>query len=269
MTFKKAPAILKGCWIYYLLGFALILGMKYFYSRAGANELKWILTPTAWWVRHLSGIPFEYETDVGYINYNFRFIIAASCSGVQFMMIAVAALIFSFVHRMETTKKGLAWVAFSLGISYLFTIFVNGLRIIVSIYLPLYAGRPEIHRGPLTPERLHTLIGISVYFTALFTLYQIAELISRSVSQRSEKPGEANNAPQPLPSYSGLLWKCIPPVFWYFAIVLGIPFLNRAYEHDRTKFMEYAVLMAAVCVTVTALYCLAVILRRRLGRPRS
>ena len=52
----EIKSLLKRNWIFYLAGFLLILGLKYFYSNACADELKWILTPTAWWVRTLGGI---------------------------------------------------------------------------------------------------------------------------------------------------------------------------------------------------------------------
>ena len=85
----------------YLMGFSLILGMKYLYSKADCESLLWILGPTARWVELLSGIPFVYEPGFGYANHGLRFLIAPSCSGVQFMIITAAMLIFSFSHRSE------------------------------------------------------------------------------------------------------------------------------------------------------------------------
>ena len=134
-SFKIFP-ILRQNWPYYLTGTAVIIIIKVFYGHAAASRLTWILTPTAWWVRTLSRIPFEYDPIAGYVNYPLRFIIAPSCSGVQFMMIAIAMLIFSYVHRMDTKKKKIIWTLFSFGISYLSTVFINGFRILLSIYLP-------------------------------------------------------------------------------------------------------------------------------------
>jgi len=124
------------CGIFYLAGLLLILGIKYFYSNAGSNELVWILAPTSWWVRTLSGFSFEYEPFVGYVNHKLRFIIAPSCSGVQFMIITMTVLIFSFIHRMDNNKKRLLWFSCSLILSYPVTILVNGIRIVLSICLP-------------------------------------------------------------------------------------------------------------------------------------
>ena len=46
----------------YLMGFSLILGMKYLYSKADCESLLWILGPTARWVEVLSAMP---TTDCG------------------------------------------------------------------------------------------------------------------------------------------------------------------------------------------------------------
>lgn len=102
---NNAKAILRQNGIFYLTGMLIILGIKLFYSKASIPDLKWILAPTSLWVRILSGIPFDYEPGSGYVSHSFRFIIAPSCSGVQFMLIAAATLLYSFVHRMPTRKK--------------------------------------------------------------------------------------------------------------------------------------------------------------------
>lgn len=277
---KKAIEWLRTHWMFYLFGLVLILGIKYYYSKADSDALQWILAPTAWWVRTLCGIPFEYVPGAGYINHSYQFLIAPSCSGVQFIMIAIATLIFTFVHRMKTFKKSVLWTAFSVGVSYPFTVFINGFRIVCSIYLPLWFHRLGVEAGWLTPERLHTMTGIAVYFTSLFFLYRIADYVSREFSG-AQRAGGASSAAGALDDASAmpaagvpghlvrkLLGRCLPPVFWYFAIVLGIPFLNRAYAGEGSRFTEYAMLMAGVCLTVLGLIGLVTVAGRRLGRGR-
>lgn len=266
MTFKKTWNLIRSNWIIYLTGIILVFGIKYFYSKAGCNELQWILAPTAWWVRTISGIPFVFEPDAGYVNYSFRFIIAPSCSGVQFIILSMAMLIFSFAHRMKTMKRGFLWVSLSVGLSYLSTIVINGFRILLSIYLPLYFPRPGAFNGWLTPKRLHTMTGIAVYFTALFLLYLLAERASRKIA------GTCPDVQNPAPSANTLksiISQCIPPVFWYFAVVLGIPFLNRAYAREGGIFTEYALLMAAVCGAILCLFCVASVLWKLVRRKRQ
>ena len=124
MKDRKILNALKPCLPFYLLALLLILGMKYGYGKADSEELLWILAPTCWWVRFLSGIPFQWIPDVGYVSHSARFIIAKSCSGVQFMMVSIAALVFSFLHRKKTLGQAGRWMLDAVGISYFYTIFV-------------------------------------------------------------------------------------------------------------------------------------------------
>ncbi len=253
MLFNKLKSLIKKNFIFYLIGLMIIFGIKYYYSKAGSNELEWILAPTAWWVRIISGIPFEREPDVGYINHQFRFIIAPSCSGVQFMIISFATLIYSYVHRMKTLRRGFGWLTFSLGASYLFTILVNGVRIMIAIHLPIYLYEINIHYEWITPEKLHTLIGIVVYFTSLFLIYHIAGYLSMKIAGMDERTPDS----------------MIPPLFWYFAIALGIPFLNRAYENNGRNFVEYALLMIAVCSAIMFLFFLLSMTRKYISNLKK
>lgn len=298
MNFKEKSNFLRHNSIFYVTGFLLIFCMKYYYSRAGVPELQWLLAPTAGWVSLLSGIPFEYIREVGYINHDLKMIIAPSCSGMQFMMVTAAMLIFSFVHLsgslftrqsaattpqeaehqscsterkrrslkcsrtgtapspgqdsvLSASLKGFAWIGSSLVLSFLFTVFVNGLRIITAVYLPSFFEGWQLYGSFLTPDSLHTAIGTVIYFTALLTLYRLAGHLFRREAQVS------------------LLRRCLPPVFWYFFIVLGIPFLNRAYRHGGEQFMAFAVLVTACCGGILVLYCAGALLRKRHGSHRN
>ena len=234
MAGSRWKAVLKENLIFYAAGFVVLSCLKLFYSRAGSDELRWILAPTARWAGSLGGIPFAYEAQRGYVNHELRFIIAASCSGVQFMLVSMAALIYGCIHRMKTGKKKTIWLAGSMVFSYLFTVFVNGIRIVSAIYLPLRLEGVLAGGGWLTAQRLHTLIGIVVYFMALLLVYQAADFMAGIVAV---------------------------PVFWYFAIVLGIPFLNGARGKNRDGFGEYAALVTTVIVGIILLLWLASLVR--------
>lgn len=234
---QKVKTFIGQNWLFYLTGFLVVFGMKYFYSKADSSDLNWILAPTVWWVRSLSGIPFVYDPYEGYVSHTYQFVIAPTCSGVQFMIITTATLIFPFVHRMNTRVKKFCWTIASLAASYLLTILVNTVRIAISIYLPLYLEQKSLSGTLLTPSRLHTLIGTSVYFTSLFIIYHLAGIVTHQS-----------------------FLKCLPPVFFYFALVLGVPILNRAYLNDRAQFTEYAMLITCVCLVVLALYFLSTII---------
>ena len=146
MTIKKGSAFVRENIIFYLTALFIILGLKCYYRQADCDSLLWILAPTAHWVELLSKIPFTYISGTGYVNHSLRMVIAPSCSGVRFMIITFATLVFSFVHiiaspRMSSTAvseqprcrgavesgmpdmkvlaKGLGWIAVSVFLSWM------------------------------------------------------------------------------------------------------------------------------------------------------
>lgn len=228
---------------FYLLTGFFILGMKYYYSHADCSRLLWILAPTCRWVRILSGISFEWVPDMGYVSHSAHFIIAKSCSGVQFLIVSVAALNFSFLHRKKTSRQAALWVMFTLAVSYGYTIFANGFRILLSIYLPPLLKGCMVSGGWLTRERLHSITGIMVYFTALFIFYQLADSWSSPVPACSRSFSRA-----------GLAGKYAGPLFWYFFIVLGLPLLNGSLGENRQGFNDYALLIITVCLGLVLIF---------------
>lgn len=300
MITKKGIAFLRRYFVFYLAGILMILGMKFYYRQAGCDSLLWILAPTVWWVEFLSGLSFTYIPGTGYVNHSLYLLIAPSCSGVRFMIITFATLVFSFVHMaalpwkgtvfgytpggkdaaeggplsMKAKAAGFGWIAVSAALSWLFTIFVNGMRIITAIYLPMYLEDAGFMKGALTQDRLHTMIGVAVYFIALLTIYRlVGGAVQRAV--RSVLPdredcayfrnqagdGSDNSAGNPLRL---LLRKCVPPVFWYFVLTLGLPFLNRAGRGGSTaEFAEFAVLVSGCCGLILLPCVMMLFLRSR------
>lgn len=218
----------KTCGIYYAAGGVLMVGLKCYYSQASCDGLRWMLAPVAGWVRILSGHAFTYLPGIGYVNHSLRFLIAPACCGVQFLIIAMGMLLFSFLRDMDTTYKRILWTVCSLAGAYGYTIFVNGIRITLSIVLPPLLAKTTSLPGWLTPERLHTIIGISTYFTCLLLLHQMAAYLIGSGRKKSH------------------LW----PVLWYLLVVLLLPAavrLLRPYQGNRT-FAEYTLLVTATCL---------------------
>ncbi len=244
----KAPDI-RGSWPCYLAALLTIFLIKYRYSSVDVELLRWILAPTARWAGILTGDVFTWQAGRGYVSHGYQFVIASTCSGIQFMMIVIAALVFGYVRHMKALRGRLGWTGGSIGFSYVFTIFVNGIRIACAIFIPrrLPEGLPEAWTGGwLTPERFHTVIGIVVYFASLLFIYELA-------GAGLERAGSADAGRGP---GIGV------PVFWYFFVVLGIPFLNRAYERNRENFTEYAALLVTVCLAVLGIHWMTGRLRR-------
>lgn len=236
----------------YIPAALLVLAVKIFYRAADSDMLLWILAPTTRWVRILSGIPFAYNAQVGYVSRAYRFIIAPSCSGVRFLLLVFVMLVFSYTHLAATERKKICWLLFSAMFAYLSTIFVNGIRITVSIYLPIILTKSNRMPGWLTAGRLHTIIGTSVYFSMLFVIYNIAGKICKRMFARTKA------VPMPFSmdgsEEQGKGRYHTAPVFWYFVMVLVIPFAGRLYRNDWTGFLQYALLVTGVCAFVVLIY---------------
>lgn len=234
----------KKSLILYVLSFLAVLGIKLCFDKAGSDELLWILRPTAWWTTAVSGIPFTYEQGVGYVNHSLRFIIAPACAGLRFWMIAGLMLAWSFVHRIDNRKKQLYWVTLSFPATYLATVFVNGIRITLSIILPtLLCGMGDIMQN-LSSSQLHTAIGVLVYFPSLLAIYQAGDKLSQKIGKTKELPKK-----QPL-------YKVILPTLWYLIPVLILPLLSRIAYRDYKNLTAYELPVITVCGTILLLLTL-------------
>lgn len=222
---------------FYLLGVLMVRSLKLYADKAACEELLWILKPTAWWAGILSGHSFIYEPGVGYVNHSLRFIIAPACAGLRFWMIASLMLICSFVHRMDSQRKKLCWTLLCLPFSCLATVFVNGIRIALSLALPQLLRALE--QGKLlTQGQLHTAIGTAIYFLSLLLLFQMGDWTSRKLGGMVELQKE-------LP-----LWIRIIPVLWYLGPILGLPLLSRIAYGDYENFTSYELPVLVVCGSI-------------------
>lgn len=245
-------------WDYRLLFAAaaiVALVMNHFCRTNDSDALKWILTPTTWWVSILSGISFEYLPHQGYVNHYHQFLIASSCSGSKFMLIVFLMLVFSFLFSRQpedgegskergTRIREPMWFGFSMILAYVSTIFVNGIRITASIFLPTTLDKMRLMDGWLNADRLHTLIGTVTYFVFLCIIYLTALQIQGSIVKGW--------------GHYGLF----APTFWYLLIVLALPFVKRLYHNEWEGFGQYAAVIICVCGSVCALAAVARRIRR-------
>ncbi len=273
-AYSKAKSFIKKYGMFYAIGILIAFALKYYYSKADAEALDWILAPTVRWVRVLCGITFEKQQGVGYVNHEYQFIIAPVCAGMNFMVIAFSTLIFSFTHRIKTWKGRLLWMGSCLFIVYLYTILVNSLRIIPSMFLL----QLDIYNGWITTERVHTIEGTVVYFASLLLLYFIVDEVLKRISPVHKKNrhteesyiGKSNTGKSSAgetyvrKASSSILYRYSIPVLLYFAITLGIPFINGAFRNNRADFLEHAALVAVVCAVVILFLAILLILKKRL-----
>lgn len=193
---------------------ALIL--KRYYSTASADQLRWILAPTATLVELVTGASFTFESRAGYLNSDRTFLIATSCAGVNFLI--TAFLMLSMKKLLNNRSKNVSWgfIPTAAVIAYLVTIVANTTRI--SIALRMQRMPAEIEW--LNPSQLHRLEGIFVYFGFLLLLFVVSEKIE------SKKTSE-------------VFRHSLFPLLVYYATVLGVPLVNSAYRQG-TDFWEHS-----------------------------
>ena len=214
-----------------LLTLTAAFGLKLVYSRAGAAELEWVLGPSCWLAQHLGGLALAHEAGAGWISHESRMVVGPACAGVNFLIVAWLALFFST----PAARRGLAWCAISLIAAYAATLGTNAVRIVLAarLYeLPVYAGW-------LTPGRLHRVLGIVLYCSALFASCRLAGTRAK-----------------------------LAPFYWYAGVVLGVPLLNRAFLRDPGRFAEHAAVTVGVGLSVWLVFRLLDRLSWQSERPR-
>jgi len=254
---------LRQYWPLYTLTIGIVLILRYFSKTTDSDVINWMLAPTVRWAGILSGISFEYLPHQGYASHSYYFLVAPSCSGIRFMMIAFLMLTFSSLYRIERKATGWLWFGLSAVSSYIATILVNSIRIIASIHLPLLLKRAGWMDGWLTPDRLHTLIGTTVYFSSLCILFLFSSVVCKrwflhgDAKEPSVMPSFAassNTAPSlPAPAAAYAPRRLFIPAFWYLLAVLVLPFCKRILTNNWEGFGQYAMLVLCSCLMITAI----------------
>jgi exosortase K len=234
------PALSWHTWLVYGVALLLAYSLKVHYSTAGSDELAWILSPTARLVAWLSGIDFIRESGAGYVNYQRGLIIAPACAGVNFLIAAWCMVIFSFLHRIKALRQQAAWFGGCAIATYLLTILTNAFRILIAVEL----YRWQVQLIWLTPERLHRLEGVVVYFGALCAYFRCLQRFSRFLFGR-KNAGVQRKA-------SGMLQSLLPAL-WYLLVILGIPIMRLASHMNPAHFIEHAGWALAGCAGVLML----------------
>lgn len=236
----------------YLLLFLSALWMKRFYSRAGSDDLLWILTPTARLVEWTAGLQFAYETATGFVDRHRGIIIAPGCAGVNFMIMAFGAAGCAGLSQRAGIRRQLTVLCAAAAGAYLTTIAANALRIAAADAL----YRADIYGGWVTPGRVHRLAGILVYLPLLCGVHAVAG-------------GCAAGKPRPQKTRSpAARGRAVVPALWYLAFTIGVPAVNRAFDRYPRQFAEHCLMAAGGCVIAFgAVYLVQGIMRRKTGRP--
>lgn len=162
----------------------VVWAMKRHYADARADDLWWILGPTAQLVSAITGTQFAAVPSEGYVSYERLFVIEKSCAGINFLIAAFGMLVFTLFHRVHSSRSAACVLAASLLAAYGAAVLVNAARITIAMWL-------LDHRMALSTfnaAQVHRLEGITVYFAGLVLLYEFVQRLERrAVTFRSRR----------------------------------------------------------------------------------
>lgn len=218
---------------------AVALALKYHYSVATVNDLRWILEPTRLLVETVTSHTFRFEPYAGYLIDDRTFIIAASCAGVNFLIIAFLMLNAGQLYR----ERRLTWthIGASMLVAYFTTLIANTVRIAVALQMLKY----DLRIGNLPEEDIHRLEGIVIYFGFLLLLF----FVSEKIADRSR------------PNPSTLLRRSLIPLAIYYVATLGVPLVGGAYR--ETAFWQHSLFVVVTPLIIALpIVCLVRIVSR-------
>jgi exosortase K len=149
--------------------------LKRHYSDARADDLLWILAPTAQLVGAVSGVAFTLQPGEGYFSREHLFLIEKSCAGVNFMIAAFVMLVCALLHHARSLVTVLRVLGISLVIGYAAAVLVNTVRITIAMWL---AAHPAL-LSAFAAADVHRIEGILVYFGGLVALHEMVRRVDR------------------------------------------------------------------------------------------
>jgi exosortase K len=252
---KYVGVHLRANGLFYAVGLTAMLVLKFYYSIAVANDLRWILGPIARLVELLAGIQFQWDSHAGFVSHSREIVIAPACAGINFLIICFSTLYFTFLARLNGDAAKCCWFCICVATAYLVTLCGNTVRILISIYL--YGA--EIYGGWVTPERIHCLAGTAIYISILLATYLAAErFLGRSRRPEVQVSVTENCG-------GGYLYYLFPiPFIWYLLVTVFAPLLNGALGKGDSRFVEHAALVLSMCLVISTLpVSIAAILKKR------
>ena len=219
-------------WLSWGAALAAAYALKLSYSRAAAEDLAWILAPTARAVGWLRGETLT-PGPGGWMPPDGSYVIAPACAGVNFLILALTISVLGFAHRLRSPGQRLCWWLGSLSGAWLLTIAVNTLRILAAV---------ELYRiGPvtwLTREQEHRLLGMALYLGTLWGVFCLLDRLTQGARSRLAAAVLVPGA--------------------YLGMTVVVPLLNG---HTGGRYLEHAMM-----VSVASLALAALLWRRRDGQ---
>ena len=167
-----------------LLAVAVLVAwsLKQHYADARADDLRWILSPTARVVGATTGAIFVMQPGEGYFSQERLFLIEKSCAGVNFMIAAWVMMVVALVHRARSGASAAYVLGVSLLASYSAAVLVNTMRITIAMWLSAHPAT----LSAFSAADVHRVEGITVYFGGLVLLYELVQQLDRRVVRRVE-----------------------------------------------------------------------------------
>jgi len=219
----------KTIWSAQLLVLLLCaLALKFHYAIVPPDDLRWILAPTTALVELLSGKSFEFESYAGYMSSDRRFLIAAPCAGVNFLVTAFLMLGLRRLWRDRFTSVSWRFIPIAAALAYVSTLIANTVRICIALEIQ----RRSLEISWLTASQLHRVEGIVVYFGFLLALFLLTE--------RSDSPDR-----------SSVLRLLTFPLLVYYTTTLALPLANGAYRQGA-PFWEHFVFVLVLPLLLVA-----------------
>ena len=215
------------CWWIMMIGIAICL--KYFYSIATPLDLQWLLRPLALLTQWLLGLQFINNGSGEWLNVENNIAIIKSCSGINFMILSL----FVYAKRYQPVvvpSRGRRNILMMTGrdivicllAAWCATLTVNAIRIVVAIQLYRY----EITFAGLSPDQLHRIAGVVIYFPALWLQFHLF--------------GRIRNV------HAGII-----AALFYLGLLIFVPLITGNYLGQPRVFIEH-VLVAGV-LTIASL----------------
>lgn len=219
-----------------------VWALKHHYATAQADDLWWVLTPTAALVERTTGAVFTATPGEGYFSRERLFLIEKSCAGVNFMVAAFAMLVCTFFRRVATGTSGTVVLGVSLVASYAAAVAVNTVRISIAMWL----GPHSVDLFAVSAAGAHRVQGIAVYFGGLLLLYEVASRADRVALMPPFSRIEVQAA------VSRASRGAAVPLAAYYAVTLGIP-LARGVVSLEARVVDHAVAVILVPLLMVVL----------------
>lgn len=153
--------------VHILVGIAIFLLLKAWYTQTSSDELLFLLSPTNKLVSVFTASGFSYIKGSGYFHPEFNILIEKSCAGFNFLILCYLISYITCLQHLNSIPKKWTALPICLLCSYFITIAVNTSRILISIYL-------STNKNVLTNiSSFHQLQGTFIYLFFLLLSYLI------------------------------------------------------------------------------------------------